>query len=506
MRTRTVIVFTVIILLLLFCLGIFAQQKTETHDTTTRNDDVTIYHKIDFDKGMQGFYGSKKVRQILVDDATSGKALKTVCKAKWSGPALNFNIKGSENLKMAFWAKGNNFPVASINVYDKKANDNTTPYGYRILPDKKWTPVLYYLDRFRYNSKSSGYVKKNTAYAGVRFYGPQPKGQEVSIILDNFVLYRGKDKQPPEKVAKLKAKATQNSVLLNWNVARDNVSTMVYIISRAIEGQKFVKIAETFQPRYLDKSAGREIYYYRVLACDFENNLGPWSDAVKVTSISEGTKSQLSQEEKDRLNYADHVRKIHNKRLGKVRKGHVCLYGDSLTGATIYPHKTMATLNIYTVNAHGFAGMTTGWGMRNVVKKALEPENPEFMLVLFGTNNVRGKMRKQKVFDEWVNQLEAIVKAGESQGTIVVLGTIPPRQFDDPQSRPEALFNASLIKRARKSKVPVAYIFRDIQAGGNRKKFIWSDGIHWTSKGMETAAKAWAKTIRQVEFALRDRT
>lgn len=38
-------------------------------------------------------------------------------------------------------------------MFDKKANDNTTPYGYRFLPDNRWVPVLYYVDLFRYNSK-----------------------------------------------------------------------------------------------------------------------------------------------------------------------------------------------------------------------------------------------------------------------------------------------------------------------------------------------------------------
>ena len=157
MKRRAAILSGTIILIIFFSLSILAQKRTETHDIVTRDGGVTIYHKIDFDKEMQGFYGSKKVEQMLVDDAVSGKALKTVCKEKWAGPALNFDIKGSKDLKMAFLAKGSNFQAASLNIYDKKARDNTTPYGYRFLPDNRWIPILYYVDRFRYNSKSSGY-------------------------------------------------------------------------------------------------------------------------------------------------------------------------------------------------------------------------------------------------------------------------------------------------------------------------------------------------------------
>ena len=471
----------------------------------TNTGGVTIYYKADFDDAMQGFRGSKKLEMSLTQDAISGKALKAVCKEKWAGPALNFDIKGSEDLKMAFMAKGQNFQVAGLNVFDQKARDNTTPYAYRFLPDNIWTPVLYYLDRFRYNSKMGGYVNQDTAYTGVRFYGPKPQGKEVSITLDNFVIYRGVDRQPPEKIAALKAKSTKKGVLLTWSVAKDNVSSMVYVISRANEGNKFVKIGESYLPKFLDNTVGEETYYYRILACDFENNVGPWSDTVKVVSISDIGKRALSREKEDRLNYAQHVREVHNRGKDKVRKGHVLLYGDSLTGAALYHYYTIAALGIYTVNARGFGGMTTGWGRGNVLIKALEPENPEFMLVLFGTNNVRGKMRKQVVFNKWINDMEAIVKEGESKGTIVVLGTIPPRHFKDPESRPEASFNKSLIQRARELKIPIAYLFRDIQAAGDRKNFISGDGVHWTAKGMEVAGKAWAKALRQVEFAIRDR-
>jgi len=157
------------------------------------------------------------------------------------------------------------------------------------------------------------------------------------------------------------------------------------------------------------------------------------------------------------------------------------------------------------VSAHGFAGKTTGWGARYLKEKALIPENPEFLFVMFGTNNVRGILRQTKVYEKWIDDLERIVKEVEAKGTIVVLGTIPPRGFKDPLSMPEAMFNKLLIKRARKLKVPVAYIFEEVQKSGDRREFIWKDGVHWTAKGMEVAAKAWAKTMRQIEFVLRDK-
>jgi len=208
--------------------------------------------------------------------------------------------------------------------------------------------------------------------------------------------------------------------------------------------------------------------------------------------------------EKDRELYADHIRKVHAKGKGKVNKGLVVLFGDSLTCPILYPRLVAGALGIYRVKAYGFAGQTTGFG-RKKVAEILAKERPEFLFVMFGTNNVRGQLRRADVYERWVDDLEAIVKQAEAQGVVVVLATIPPRGFKDPLSLPEASFNKVLIQRARKLKVPVAYVFEEIQQGGNRREFIWKDGVHWTAKGMEVAAKAWAKTMKQIEFALRDR-
>ncbi len=124
---------------------------------------------------------------------------------------------------------------------------------------------------------------------------------------------------------------------------------------------------------------------------------------------------------------------------------------------------------------------------------------------MFGTNNVRGRVRTQDIYERWVEDLIAIVKQAESKGVVAALATIPPRGFKDPFSLPEALFNEILVKKAREAKIPIAYIFEAVQKAGPRREFIWKDGVHWTPKGIEIAAWTWRKTMRQIEFALRDR-
>jgi hypothetical protein len=81
----------------------------------------------------------------------------------------------------------------------------------------------------------------------------------------------------------------------------------------------------------------------------------------------------------------------------------------------------------------------------------------------------------------------------------------PPRGFKDPESKPEAVYNARVIELARGLKVPVGYVFEEIQAAGDRHKYISRDGVHWTQPGKELAGRAWARALDQVRFVLRDR-
>lgn len=481
--------------------------KPKTTDKGTVVGGVTIYRKVNFDKDEGGFSVSGKGKATLSDDAVSGKAFHVTCEGRWTGPQIGFEIKGSKDLRIAMMAKGLNYGRASLNVYDRRAKDNTTTYASRFIDNGKWTPIIYHLDRFRYNSKTTGYVGRATDYTGMRLYGPDPTkvGKEVAVTIDNYVLYRGIDKQPPAKVSGLKANGTDKGVSLSWDVAEDNVFTMLYVISRAKADGAFTKVAESFKTTYVDASAGKEKCRYRVMACDYEQNLGPWSDVVEVEGKSEPQTGELSREEKDRLNYAENVFKVHQKGIGKVRKNHIFLYGDSLTGATTYPQMSQAAAGIYTIGNRGAPGMRTGWGKANVQTAALKPGNPEFMFVLFGTNNVRGRVAKKETLDQWMSEMEAIVKAGEEHGTVVMIGTIPPRGFKDPESKGEAVYNKRIVELATKLKIPVGYIFEDLQAAGDRKKYIAGDGVHWKGPGMEIGGRAWGKALRQIEFVVRDR-
>ena len=461
---------------------------------------VRVYHKMTFDEGPEGWTSANNADLRTTGDAVDGQALQATCTKNWSGAGLPIGIAGSRELKVAMLMKGQKLPSVGVNVYDLVSRDNTTSYGYRYLDAGQWTPALYYLDRFRYNSRTQGYVGARTIYNSITCYGPTnpPSGAQFSI--DNFVVYRGADGQAPEKVAALRAEATRGGVRLSWRQAADNVAAQLYVIARAEGTGAFAKIAESRTTTYLDVTAGKAAYRYRVFAVDFEENFGPWSDPVDIRSTSEARRPKSPREVDDRLVYAAHVRKVHARGAGKVHKNHATLFGDSLTGATSYPQCAESAFGTLPVDAFGYPSMRTSFG-RNKVHEILQKQNPEFMFILYGTNNNKSPQHIPAAMDD----LAAIVLACQQRGTVALLGTIPPRGWT-PASAPEANFNRHVVELCRKLNIPCGYIFESFQAAGaeNRRTYLGGDGVHWRGEGMKLAAEAWDRALDQVRFVVRD--
>jgi hypothetical protein len=205
--------------------------------------------------------------------------------------------------------------------------------------------------------------------------------------------------------------------------------------------------------------------------------------------------------EQDRLNYTGYIRKVHAAGQGKVKKGLVFQFGDSLTGAINYQRFTEAALGRYMVEARGRASWTTIQG-RAVIASDLKQVNPEFCLILFGTNN----RKSQFAIEEAMEDILAMARACEENGTVPIVATIPPRGFIDPASQPEGNYNAALIQTCRQNKIPIAYLFEEFQTQPDRRVLLASDGIHWGKSGFPIAARAWKEAMKQVTFALVDRT
>lgn len=460
---------------------------------------VTVYRTHRFDSGLEGWTPAGPAEVELRQEDLDGPALRVRCKGQWGGAYLPVRIHGSRQLRIVYHAKSRGVAAAWINVADSVSRDNTTSYAYRFLQENEWVPVLYFLDRFRYNSKITGFVEPNTAYRGVQLFGPAAPDAETWFVIDNFAIYRGQDLTPPEAPTHLCADSTAEGVVLSWKAAQDNVMPMVYAVARSRPGEPFLKIGETCRTSFVDRTVSPGKWQYRVLAVDFEENLGPWSEVVEVQAKGVSpVASESSPEETDRLAYTDHVREVHARGTEKRRKGWVTLFGDSLTGATVYRECVQSAFRNMQVSAYGYPSETTAFGARHIAR-ILQDENPEFLCVLFGTNNDKS----EPAIHAAMADLESIVKACEERGTVALLGTIPPRGFTDPDSVPEARYNAAVVALARRLRVPVAYIFESIQAAGDRRRFLAPDGVHWTGEGMEVAGKAWGRTMAQVRFVLR---
>ena len=469
-----------------------------------RSGDVIAYRKLDFDRDEGGFEPGENCKLELDDDAVSGKALRIRRTSAGGafGAALPVKIRGSAGLKIAYLCKAAGVPRAGLNVYDQIAADNTTATGYRWLSKDRWSPVLYYVDAFRYNAQAESRVRAQTFFQNIRFHGEEEGAANTWMLVDNFVVYRGDDRTPPSRVEGLEAKPGAEGVRLSWTAASDNAAVMLYAVSRADgPGAPFRKIAESFTGSYLDRVPAPGEYRYRVLACDFEENLGDWSETATAKADAGNPPPAVRPVEvAEREAYRDHVLEIARKGAGKVNRNMVVCYGDSLTAATVYPHEIEGALGTKRVAAYGYPSMQTSFGRDNA-RANLERDNPFLVLVLFGTNN--GKDAKS--VEQAMADLAAIAETAAERGIVPIFGTIPPRGFGDPESKPEAGYNAALIRKCADLKVPCGHLFEEYQSLPNRKELIADDGVHNTAAGMTASARAWRRAVEEVQFILRDK-
>ncbi len=453
-----------------------------------------------YDKGEQA--GSVVVYRRYGDATLKGGD-------KGLGKTFPCNVRNSPGLKLAFLASPSG-TVGSIpvNVDDKRSNDNTTANGYRTFAGGRPLPVIYFIDRFRYNAVMNSLIGRNTHFTNVRFHSGGAK-PTATVKLTDLVLYRGEDTTPPAAPTGLKGRLAQGTggVVLSWTRAKDNVGIAMYVIARAIHVDDksplkswYVKVGQSYGTEYVDQPT-RGTYRYRVLAVDFQDNLSGWSKPVTVENPLERLPpAMVSPAMRDRLAYAERIRAVHAAGAGKVRKGWVMAFGDSLTYATSYQTTMEAHLGRYRVEAKGYPGQRTGFG-RGRIDADLAAVNPEFCLILLGTNN----SKSEKAVAAAMVDVKAMVASCEKRGTVAIVGTIPPRGFQDPASKPEARYNAELVKTCRAGKIPICHLFEYFQSLPDRRKLLATDGVHWTGEGFPATGRVWAKALGQVNWALLDR-
>ena len=108
----------------------------------------------------------------------------------------------------------------------------------------------------------------------------------------------------------------------------------------------------------------------------------------------------------------------------EAEKPLVICFGDSITNRGYY--KTLKKLlDVETVNA-GVGGNSTAKGLRRISTDVLE-KNPDAVVVLFGTNDLRVDAEKVYVpLKKYKANLETIITRCQEKNAIVVLCTLPP--------------------------------------------------------------------------------
>jgi hypothetical protein len=401
---------------------------------------------------------------------------------------LPLGVKGSKNLKIALLARGvGEVRTAGFNLYDMRARNNTTTWCYRWVSED-WRPVVYYVEDFHYNG-TYDLVAASTMFRSLFFHGNRSDDADAKLEVRNLVVYRGDDRTPPEAPTGLKVDGNT----LAWTPAKDNVGIARYAVTREVKPGTFEKVGQTTVPQFLANAPGT----YRVLAIDFENNVGPWSDTAKVTAGTAAAKPP-TQLEKDRAGYAANVGKVHAAGRGKVTRNRVFFYGDSLTHATIFPRAGQCALGQFEMRSVGHSGIRTGPALKRL-DGHLAKYNPEFCLILLGTNN--GKSARS--IAAAMKDLLAMADTCKERGIVPVFMTIPPRGFNE-TSPGEKAYNEALIETCRANGWPVAYSF-DALMQADRKAILQRDGVHFRQPGVEICARAWRATMDQVLFALLDR-
>lgn len=438
---------------------------------------------------------------------------------------IPLDVTGTAGLKIAFLAKGKT--EFTLECANKGA---MVPYGFKDTNgydwiDDGWRPCLYRVDLFRDTGTTP---TQGSPITCLKFDVLQHAYDVTSPInqagpLRNFVVYRGEDKSPPEAPHDLAASAKTDGVHLSWKAAADNVGVAWYVISRATAAGKFVKIGQSASLDYTDKAPAAGPCRYRVLAADFERNLGPWSNVVSVQTqtSSEQADSAL---EKDRRNYAEHVRTVHDAGVGKVEKGSIFYIGDGPTHLHRFREQCRDFQGLFTdcwVNKKsdttaGFHGDSSQFvaELEGELKfAASQKRTPELCVIMVGIDSPRSTPEEcQKIVDS----LRKMAKICEGLGTVPIVTTTTQWGLTDPRNSPEQKLNDAILQMCETDKIPAVRVFDfflKAAEDGNFKKWMQPPNPKWApaatypvfEDGLKARNGAFKKTLDQVLFVLLDR-
>lgn len=148
--------------------------------------------------------------------------------------------------------------------------------GSVMFPGTDWVVLRTRLGQMR-RQTSQGMVPMEQGYPnGLVFHA----GKEPYLI-DDFIIFRGADLEPPARVAGLKAERKGDEVVLTWNRSEDNTLTAFYRVTVGGRGEQRL-VAETHRLTIslaVAQAAGKPL---TVTAVDFYGNTSQPSEPLSV--------------------------------------------------------------------------------------------------------------------------------------------------------------------------------------------------------------------------------
>ncbi len=400
-----------------------------------------------------------------------------------------------------------------------------------------WAPCLYRLDLFGQDAMLWRRLQKappGTEFA-VDFTKPEsPKGR---FEVRNLVIYRGEDDVPPEAPGGLAARADHEGVHLSWMPAVDNVGVSWYVVARATGQGKFAKVAQTGSPEFTDRPATAGSYRYRVLAVDYERNVGPWSREVAIQADDSFAAPKPATVATDSLYYCEHIRAVHEAGIGPVVRGSILFHGDCL-------HYLDRTRN----HIAAIAGLLS-YGCINESSQVIRPGNPsaklvtelrrelelrpEFCVISAGMEDLHPRPFPEdehttpEDIRKTVENVQKMVRMCEDRGAVTIVTTLTAFGHNAPKGSPEEKLSDALANMCRENQIPVARVFdvyRGAQEAGEDYTLLqkpvdkphpgdvmWSRGYEFLpyeptfELGINKRTIVVKETIDQVLFTLLDR-
>lgn len=185
----------------------------------------------------------------------------------------------------------------------------------------------------------------------------------------------------------------------------------------------------------------------------------------------------------------------------------VVCFGDSITKRG-YPEMLGEALNVKAINA-GVAGHTSAEGLRRMKKDVID-ENPDVVVIFFGTNDARvDAPHKYVPAKKYADNLKEMVKAIKKADAQVVICTLPPinekayfkrheTELYDKAGGTTKLwgeYRAAALKVAKSQKIPVVDLYGELP---KEPKWMSPDGVHPSVEGCRIIARMVGEKVEQL--------